>query len=886
MSKSFYNSLIQKIDEHTLVIAATNRLSEHLFTIYLEYAHATGSKVLFDEKVFGFRAWQQLMYQQMLIENKGALELLSNDESSYLFELIISKDESVFSIGKKERALIESAYQMMCEWNMPLSSLNDYTENVNVANFLRWSEEFDRYCQRNNVIHEAKLASYLLEMNALESFVATKEIRQVFFVGFDTFTPMMVQLIQSLASLGVSVNYWQLATEEKSSSYYYAFENDEKELEAVSREVERLHKNEPDLSIGVIVPDLQRQFRTLQRVFDQALLPEEIKAQLSIDNSLRPYVISGGVPLAEIPVISQLLLWLHLDDMQDCSKFFLALCSPYIKGAPEYQAARQQLVYQFTDKMMAQSALKEALSMDLFTSAMDESLLMLLQECSGLLMANEHKRYSAYEFIALLKKLIKVIAWPGEMVLDSTEYQAVNKFYLAINNLMKFERMALNLSYRDWVYRLQALVQATVFQTESNLKAKIHILGVLESSEIAFDRLYVIRMSDANWPSLTPANPFLPIGFQREHNMPHSSSEKELEFAESVTKRLLNQSKDVRFSYAMLSQKMLQLPSPLLSEIAVEQKEIELNNSLVSIVLKECKNKLSSLDAEEKTSLKGGSSVLKNMAECPYRAQLVHRLCIKPFPSYKKQLDSLEKGVLIHYVLESVFRVIKDASTLKSLNEGELDALIREHVDSALLVHQAYLLFVPDFMREVERKRLIELVRNWLQYEKLREVDFEVVALEKRVDVKIFGVNLSLRVDRVDRLVTGHTVVIDYKTSKKFELKRLLDTPVTEPQLPLYAVFEDADAIAVALVNAAKVEFKALSNTSSWISENVPKAFPRGVRHDLAKELEAFSDLKAHWRGNFESLMQAFASGDDMLKPSAHTCRYCDFGRICRHKYN
>lgn len=189
MSKSFYNSLIQKIDEHTLVIAATNRLSEHLFTIYLEYAHATGSKVLFDEKVFGFRAWQQLMYQQMLIENKGALELLSNDESSYLFELIISKDESVFSIGKKERALIESAYQMMCEWNMPLSSLNDYTENVNVANFLRWSEEFDRYCQRNNVIHEAKLASYLLEMNALESFVATKEIRQVFLLALIPLPP-------------------------------------------------------------------------------------------------------------------------------------------------------------------------------------------------------------------------------------------------------------------------------------------------------------------------------------------------------------------------------------------------------------------------------------------------------------------------------------------------------------------------------------------------------------------------------------------------------------------------------------------------------------------------------------------------------------------------
>src|SRR5690606_20962719 len=95
----------------------------------------------------------------------------------------------------------------------------------------------------------------------------------------------------------------------------------------------------------------------------------------------------------------------------------------------------------------------------------------------------------------------------------------------------------------------------------------------------------------------------------------------------------------------------------------------------------------------------------------------------------------------------------------------------------------------PAAVREIERRRLQALLERWSALEAARS-PFAVQALEHEVSVTAGGIRLRLRLDRVDR-VDGALVVLDYKTGA-VRPQRLLDERLTEPQLPLYAMADEA----------------------------------------------------------------------------------------------
>ena len=94
---------------------------------------------------------------------------------------------------------------------------------------------------------------------------------------------------------------------------------------------------------------------------------------------------------------------------------------------------------------------------------------------------------------------------------------------------------------------------------------------------------------------------------------------------------------------------------------------------------------------------------------------------------------------------------------------------------------------MPPIYLDLEEIRLVRLVTEWLEFEKARET-FTVEQTEAKRTVTIDGLSMNLRLDRVDRLVDGSSLVIDYKTGnvdpRSWDLPRPDDL-----QLPLYKVF-------------------------------------------------------------------------------------------------
>ena len=80
-----------------------------------------------------------------------------------------------------------------------------------------------------------------------------------------------------------------------------------------------------------------------------------------------------------------------------------------------------------------------------------------------------------------------------------------------------------------------------------------------------------------------------------------------------------------------------------------------------------------------------------------------------------------------------------------------------------------------------------------------------MVAVEKKHQIQLQNIKLTLRIDRVDQLSDGSYLIIDYKTGHCAINDWLGERPA-EPQLPLYllAYHSPVAGIAYAQINIAK----------------------------------------------------------------------------------
>jgi hypothetical protein len=165
---------------------------------------------------------------------------------------------------------------------------------------------------------------------------------------------------------------------------------------------------------------------------------------------------------------------------------------------------------------------------------------------------------------------------------------------------------------------------------------------------------------------------------------------------------------------------------------------------------------------------------------------------------------------------------------------------------------------------------------DWLRFEVEQRGDFEVLAIEERRALAIGPLSLSGRLDRVDRLADGSTVIIDYKTGAKGGVRSWLGPRPDEPQLPLYLVASEPDARAVAFarVRTGEKEFVALAADEGML----PNA-----RVDWRQEHSDWPALVRAWSEELTRLALDFASGVALVAPKrADTCRYCGVAALCR----
>ncbi|MFP4428436.1 MAG: PD-(D/E)XK nuclease family protein, partial [Desulfovermiculus sp.] len=776
------------------------------------------------------------------------------------------------------------AWVLFQHWNLENHTDSLIWSSPDHEAFLEWSKAFQNQVDSRGWLEVARQPAYIVQLVSSGILPCPQAL---ILAGFEQFSPIQDHLFAALQSQGCALYQLQFTSQEsKLTVLSLADRRQEMEKAATWARSHLLAK--PDQSIGIIVPDLSQVRGQIVQTFDAILHPDAAADPLAPRQ--RSYDLSLGQPLSAYPLIQSALHILDLtQDPLPLNTISAMLTSSFVFGADTEAGLRGR----------SEAALRNlgepAISWSHLLDQVREQKKHGPAPCPLLAQALENfqgvyrglpSTQAPSVWARDIDSLLHSMGWPGGQSLDSLEYQTVQAFNNCLQRLAGLDRVLPRVSLHQAIARLGHILDQTVFQPEGPAEAGIRIMGLLEAVGEHFDHVWIMGLTDQVWPPAPDPNPFLPASLQRDLGLPRSSPERELAYARRVLNRLIRSAPNVVVSYPLCEEDRELLPSPLLRDLPAQPGEhCELDSLPDPWADRDPANFLQSFTDAHGPPLPpphqapGGSSLLRSQAACPFQAFARHRLKAETLDQPTPGLGPAERGTLVHTALENFWANCPDQTSLLELDQDACLDLMGSSVDQAV---QAMCNQMPFSMSrecaDLERRRLMDLLAEWLDLERRRR-PFEVLSLEKRLDISIGGLHLNVVADRIDRLENGKLVVIDYKTGRHFLSEWFQDRPV-EPQVPLYSLFcpEPVAGVYFGVVRKGESCFVGLGEET----EIVPgcKAF---TEHALTRDFTSWTELLNHWKTQLEELAAEVLRGEARVAPSTkQACRHCDLHALCR----
>lgn len=895
----------------TIVVTPNRRLSQALIDDFNRYQSERQCAVWQSADVLPFVTFVERLYQDTLYAcpEVDLPLLLSTAQSQLLWEAAIESHETgAILLNRTETArLAHQAWQTLHQWQL-WEGFAGYPLNDDANAFREWAAIYRQQLTGRQMIDVACLSDLLRELVKQGKIHAPDYL---VCYGFDHFSPQQFAFFGDLhAATGCHLTQTRpptiaaAVTDNPADGYIkrVCYTDTQDEIYHAARWARARLEADPDAVIGVVVPGLTQQRSAVQRIFTSVMRPD-VRQALPHPHQQQspqlPFNISLGAPLSQYPLVDGALTILSLcasavayDRLSDL------LRSSFLAGAETEIDARALLDVRLRRHAAPELTLQQLVSLfDLTqvtnsveaTHSADCPLLrthftVLLDFCQRDV---PHKaRYSDYARIFL--EILQKTGFPGERTLDSNEYQTLKKLQSLIAELATLDSVNAQVSLAGAVGRLKTLAANTVFQPQTP-RVPIQILGVLESSGLCFDHLWVMGLSEENWPLRAQPNPFIPYHLQQQCAMPAASVTQALAFSQRLTAGWAAGAREVVFSHPKFNdaaEAQETLPSALIRAIPDDRLEVPQYPRHRDLIMKAaCFEKVvdDRVPPIARYESGGGVALIKDYAACPFQAWARHVLRLEAIEKPTVGLNAMERGILVHQVLAEVWYTLCDRQVLDDVDPDALEKLLAGAVDHAVFsVKRQRPYALSDRLMAVERRRLKRVVREWLEVEQNR-ADFSVVEIEQNHTIRVGALKLQGRIDRVDRLASGALVIIDYKTGR-YNSEMMLGERPDEPQLPLYLVMADpqwsaAAGVAFALVKSGQMRFSAIMNEDGLL--------PGVVAFDKTKscsEFPSWTALLDQWRRDFLRLGDDFLAGDVRVAPKdfPKTCQYCDFQSSCR----
>jgi ATP-dependent helicase/nuclease subunit B len=876
--------LIEQLARGATVATPNRRLAAAIRRAYDRHVGDQGQSTWPAADVLPWSVWLERGFREGFVRGAVRRLLMSHWQARALWQRVIAEApeaQGLLHVTATAVAALQ-AWELAHAWRL-LPALHSIPLTDEPQAFLRWARAYEAVCAHEQLTDQARLPDLLRDLVLVGSLVLP---RRLVVFGFDALTPQQGALLEALGSRGVTVEV-RASSGDEAPAVVLRHPGPTEEIRAAAAWVRSCIAADPQARVGVVVPELTRLRPAITRIFDEVLLPDALLHPGR--TPLRPWNVSLGVPLADWPLAHAALLILELAaGWLTIHRAGLLLRSPFVGGAESERTARALLdarLRRLGDPHITLDGLIYHAGLEGHAHSCG-----LLAERLAALRARLGELPASAQPVSFwgpaLQSLLSAMQWPGERELNSEEYQTFQKWKELMAGLAQLDLVCAPVTLDSAVGTVRRLAGEELFQPETP-EVPVQVLGLLESAQLEFDRLFVLGLTDAAWPRMQRPNPLLPVELQRSRGLPGSSAEWELGFARRRQAGWCRAAPRVVFSYHCADGDLMLGASPLLAGLP-ERTLPELGTEPLSD-WRAAAQRLAMLESvadwqgnvlPEGVAFAGGARLIRDQAACPFRAFAAHRLGAASLEHPHEGLDARDRGILLHAALAALWSELSTQQRLATTPHDELVALVARCVDSALRrLHPRRASSLRAGFLALERERLVALLQEWLQVER-RRAEFQVVACEADSVVNVAGLNLKLRLDRVDRLPGGSELLIDYKAGSTSIATWMGERP-DEPQLPLYCLARPVlpEAVAFARVRRGECALTGLS-AQAGVADGVTELM--GSRYTV--EFPAWSALLAAWRARLQRLAVAFRSGAAPVDPKqrAVTCRNCDLATLCR----
>ena len=415
---------------------------------------------------------------------------------------------------------------------------------------------------------------------------------------------------------------------------------------------------------------------------------------------------------------------------------------------------------------------------------------------------------SPAEWAIRFDEVLKAAGWPGQESLNSDDFQLINRWRDLLNDLARMDLVSPRMTLKAALSQLEGMASETVFQPESEI-TRVHLMGPLEASGLAFDAVWVAGMTASQWPPHGNPSVLVSRRLQQQFGMPDAVPEDTVDYATSLLRGICAAAPVAVCSYPRTADDAEQVPSELLAAVgaidAAGPSDPGWHAAMLpgSVAIATSQDAVPSVSGTER--LTGGATTLQNQLANPIAAFIGGRLAARTLDEQASGLPPLLRGNLVHDALYQLYFEQPSRDELEAWDN--LDQRISKAVDFAFARHERNTDEVLRQLLVMERERVAGLLREFVALDLERE-DFEVIAIERKLELDFAKVQIELRIDRIDRIGSGRIAIIDYKTGAE---KKFLDSAgiPREIQLVAYAcaVTEAVGALALANVDSRIVGF-------------------------------------------------------------------------------
>ncbi len=746
--------------------------------------------------------------------------------------------------------------------------------------FYRWRQRVRAVFQRQGMVSAEDWTTELtarLEDAAPWPFALPEEIE---LQGFVEFTPLEQRLLGALERRAVAVRFAKPPCGNAEVGLVTLATPEDEWRAAAHWASERLKTGARRVCVVVPPPALRSAVarRHLCQVFSAAF--HAAQAARLDDTGSWSFHIAEAARLADSGMIRDALMLLRIalrgpDEALSFPEISRCLLSPHWAGAHTESIPRARLELRLRERDVFRWSLN-----DVCRHADSATTPVLIETLQGLPSGWPAERAGEW-----LHTTLRHWGWPGTAAGNQRVAQA-RQFFDLCERIAGLEFA----SHGEAMVLLESFCLETSMPFGGGALSPVQVLSPEVAAGGSFDAIWVCHLDDANWPPAIRSNPFLP-GKSREA-IPRENPEGQLAYFRQLTNMLQAVAPEVRLSWSRDGGEGPRSASPLTATTPAVEYEAVAPARPATAVWKEAvfaqdASRLELVEdhcgipypAEGVVEVPGGADFFRLQAACPLAAYVRWRLGASFVEMPGPFASPLYHGILMHHAIQLLYQPCVGGGQLPE--KGAVATAV-----SRALERSGGRRRLGETGLLAEAGRLERALTEWLETDRGRS-GFSIHALETGLNSCLGRAQVSVRIDRLDRLADGRLFLIDYKSGKgnRRRATQWVQDRIQEPQLPLYAALmasegDDPAGIAIGVVKAGDCAFDGISDNSAAIADGL-------LRPGQGRPRIAFPDwqaLMAHWQGQAEMLSQEILAGHAANRVfDAAAVEFSGLGPVLRH---